>query len=307
LTLRLMRGVARASLFGKHPFGVYLRTNEWVWRRLPRSLTTGGFATGYGRFVHGLVRLQADRKQYFGTFFFRNRPQVQMISRLADRAPRGRALRIAVLGCSLGAEVYSIGWSIRLTRPDLETALQGVDISNDALDVARKGVYSLGVSELGGEHVLERTTEEEKRGMFDREGEQLKVKPWLREGILWRVGDASDPEIVDALGRQDIVVANDFLCHMEPGPAEGCLRNLARLVDAGGYLVVSGIDLDVRTKVANALGWKPVAESLEDIHNGDRSLRLSWPWRYWGVEPLDKSRPDWNVRYASVFQLGEPT
>jgi SAM-dependent methyltransferase len=110
--------------------------------------------------------------------------------------------------------------------------------------------------------------------------------------------------MIDALGRQDLVVANDFLCHMEPTEAERCLRNIARLVDSGGYLVVSGIDLDVRTKVAKDLGWRPIADLLEDIHDGDRSLRLSWPWRYWGLEPFDTRRHDWKVRYASAFQLG---
>jgi SAM-dependent methyltransferase len=92
---------------------------------------------------------------------------------------------------------------------------------------------------------------------------------------------------------------------MEPAEAERCLRNIARLVRPGGYLVVSGIDLDVRSKVAKSLSWKPVTAAIEDIHNGDRSLRLSWPWRYWGLEPLDRTRRDWEVRYASIFELEE--
>jgi chemotaxis protein methyltransferase CheR len=305
LSLRVMSRMARATVFGKHPLALYLRLSEWIWGHLPRSITGHRLATGYGRLVHGLVRLQGDRRQYFGTFFFRNRAQLQAICRLADVSRRDGALRIAVLGCSLGAEVYSIGWSIRSRVPDAKTAMQGVDISTQALAVAREGVYSLGRSELAEERVFERTSEDEMRGMFDREGDRLRVKSWIKEGIRWRVGDASDPQIVDVLGPQDIVVANDFLCHMEPAEAESCLRNIARLVDSGGYLVVSGIDLDVRTKVANALHWKPLNDSIEDIHEGDRSLRLSWPWRYWGLEPIDKRRPDWNVRYASVFQLGE--
>jgi hypothetical protein len=36
---------------------------------------------------------------------------------------------------------------------------------------------------------------------------------------------------VTLLGLQDIVIANRFLCHMEPRDAERCLRNIARLVD----------------------------------------------------------------------------
>jgi hypothetical protein len=90
---------------------------------------------------------------------------------------------------------------------------------------------------------------------------------------------------------------------MAPREAERCLRSLAPLVAPGGHLFVSGVDLEVRTKVARDLGWQPVQDLLEDIHEGDRSLRNDWPCKYWGLEPLDKRRPDWPIRYASAFQI----
>jgi SAM-dependent methyltransferase len=210
---------------------------------------------------------------------------------------------MAVLACSNGAEVYSIMSTVRSSQPPLKAIIQAVDISKEVVEAAREGVYSPGISELVREPILDRMTEDEMPKMFDREGHQLRVKSWIKEGIAWHVGDACDPKIVDLLGYQDFVVANRFLCHMEPVEAERCLRNIARLVDAGGYLFVSGIDLDVRTKVATDLGWKPVGDLMEEVHNGDPSLRISWPWKYWGLEPLDKRRHDWRVRYASAFQL----
>jgi SAM-dependent methyltransferase len=252
--------------------------------------------------MHALVRSRGGRRQYFGTFFLRNRPQLELIRRLALQ--RGGSVRVAVLGCSLGAEVYSIVWSIRRSQPDLSVGVRALDISSEVLEVAREGEYALGRSELADEPICERMTQEEIASMFDEEGSRLRVKPWIKDGIEWSVGDARDPKLAAILGSQDIVVANDFLCHMDPHDAETCLRSIARLVDRNGYLVVSGIDLDVRTSVARDLGWNPVRELLEDIHDGDRSLRASWPWRYWGLEPLDKTRPDWPLRYASVFQLG---
>ena len=84
--------------------------------------------------------------------------------------------------------------------------------------------------------------------MFDCEGEQASVKQQFRESITWHLGDASDPKLGEVLGLQDIVVANRFLCHMQPEEAEPCLRSLASLVKPGGYLFVSGVDLEVRTK-----------------------------------------------------------
>jgi hypothetical protein len=37
------------------------------------------------------------------------------------------------------------------------------------------------------------------------------------------------------------------------------------MVKPDGYLFVSGVDLDVRTKVARDLGWKPVSDLLREI------------------------------------------
>jgi SAM-dependent methyltransferase len=134
----------------------------------------------------------------------------------------------------------------------------------------------------------------------------LGCPPKLKEGITWHERDAADPALVDVLGLQDIVVANRFLCHMEPPDAERSLRSIARLVAPGGYLFVSGVDLDIRAKVARDLGWRPVPELLEEMHDGDPSLRNSWPWGYWGLEPLDRMKPDWRMRYASAFRLRTP-
>jgi 2-polyprenyl-3-methyl-5-hydroxy-6-metoxy-1,4-benzoquinol methylase len=136
------------------------------------------------------------------------------------------------------------------------------------------------------------------------EGDQATVKAWLREWITWCRADANDPELVNLLGPQDIVVANRFLCHMTPVAAEKCLGNIARLVKPGGYLFVSGIDLDVRARVAKSMGWKPVPDLIREIHEGDTSLRKGWPIEYWGLEPFCDSRSDWEIRYASVFQIG---
>jgi SAM-dependent methyltransferase len=154
--------------------------------------------------------------------------------------------------------------------------------------------------------LFEHMTDDELNAMCEADGDRVMVKPWLKEGISWLRGDAGDPDLVAVLGLQDIVVANRFLCHMEPVAAERCLRNIARLVEPGGYLFVSGIDLDVRTKVARSMGWRPITDLLREIHEGDASLRRGWPLEYWGLEPFGDDRPDSKIRYAAVFQVDEP-
>jgi len=300
----ILARISRVKFLRKCLGRPFLAVNERVWFRLPSSLRMLRPVTYYGAFLHSLVRLRTERTQYHGTFFLRNRPELEMIRALSNQRAEGSALRIAVLACSNGAEVYSVLWTIRSARPDLKLIVHALDISSEILEIAKKGVYSLGENALVHAPILERLTDEEMASLFDMEKNQVRIKPWIMEGIQWHVGDAGDPDLPRRLGPQDMVVANKFLCHMAPPDAERCLRNLAQLVSPGGYLFVSGIDLDIRTKVAVDLGWVPVPGPLEEIHNGDPSVRRDWPWRYWGLEPFDGKRRDGRVRYAEVFQLG---
>ena len=299
----ILAKAASVQLLGKSPAGLYLRLNKWVWERLPSRVRDLYPIRSYGAWLHTLVCLRARREMYFGTFFLRNRPALELMRRLADQKANGSTLRIAVLGCSMGAEVYSILWTIRSARPDLKVLLEGVDISKEILSFAEKGIYSPSTSQSVNASIFERLTETEMVELFNWEGDQAKVKSWLREGITWQLRDAADPELVNILERQDMVVASNFLCHMARADAEKCLGNIAQLVSPGGYLFVSGVDLDVRTKVALDLGWEPVRDLIVEIHDGDRCVRADWPWAWWGLEPLNRKRHDWQTRYAAAFRI----
>jgi SAM-dependent methyltransferase len=247
--------------------------------------------------------MSAKRTFYFGTFFFRNRPQLEVARRLSYETGNRTSLTITVLACSIGADVYSILWTIRSKRPDLKVVANVVDITKEALEFAQNGVYPLGYSEFAHEHIFASVTKEEMLELFDNEGDRVRIKAWLREGIIWRVGDAADPQLASLLGPQDMVFANNCLFHMYPADAERCLRNIVQLVRPGGYLFVSGVDLDVRTRVVRDLMLEPVTDLIEDIHNGDSSLTRDWPLIYWGLEPFNVRRRDRRMRYSSVFRV----
>jgi chemotaxis protein methyltransferase CheR len=282
-----------------------VRVNEGIWTRLPAGVRDSRPMIAYGRWWHEVVSRRADREMYLGTMFLRNRPALELMRRLAEKRPDGSSLRIAVVACSIGVEVYSILWTLRRARPDLTIVVDAVDISPEVLEVAREGVYGPGTFEMVNSEVFERLTADELREMFDWDGEQARVKPWLQDGINWELADVGDEGAVRRLGEHDLVVANNFLCHMDDESAERCMRNLAPLVRPGGYIFVSGVDLDVRTRVARELGWQPLAQFTLETHDGDPSVRGDWPWRWWGLEPLDRKRADWQMRYASAFRVGE--
>ena len=248
-----------------------LGLNRRIWERVPVGRPVSRPTLAYGRWLHKLVCQQANHEMYLGTMFLRNRPALELMRPLIRGRVRGSTVNIAVLGCSIGVEVYSILWILRRDRPDLKIVVEAVDISWEALEVARLGVYGPGTFDMVGSEVFERLSESELEDMFIWDGKQARVQPWLQEGITWEVADVSDRQAVRNLGEHDLVVASNFLCHMDEESAERCMRNFAHLVRPGGYVFVSGVDLDVRTRVARELGVG-AGRSLE---SGDARRRPS--------------------------------
>lgn len=294
-----------------------------IWNRLPNAWRNSAIGQGFGRLTHRLVSNNASRMHYVGTYFMRNRPELELMRCIVDHAPAQSEVKIAVLGCSKGCEVYSILWVLRTARPDLRYNIFAVDISEEVLNFAHCGVYTEdAVDDPPCEaskpcdadritrrdqdaSIFHRLSGRERDSLFEISAEAVRVKALFREGITWHCGDVNDPKLQGVLGSSDIVVANRFLCHMPPSEAEACLRQIVRLVRPGGFLFVTGVDLDVRSKVALEMGWKPITKLLKEIHEGDPSLRSGWPLNYWGLEPLRTDRDDWQVRYASVFIVNE--
>ena len=104
----------------------------------------------------------------------------------------------------------------------------------------------------------------EKAEFFDIQSDVAVIKDWLKEGIDWGVADVREPAILDQMGLQDIVVASNFLCHMERSEARAMpAKYWPAWLMLRAFIFVSGVDLDIRQKVARDLGWQPVDELLE--------------------------------------------
>lgn len=174
-----------------------------------------------------------------------------------------------------------------------------MDISADFVARAEAGRYLPQGVELTGPLDVNTLA-----SLFDRDGDELVVKSALQQNIRWLIGDAVDPGRAGSLGLQDVVLANNFLIHMNDREAASCMSNVAGLVRPGGLFVCRGVALAVRERVVQQLGFKPLARYIEEIHNADEKFdaRKDWPWRYWALEPIDKSRKNWTTRYASMFQ-----
>ena len=92
----ILAKTANLEVLGKSPVGFYLRINKRIWQSLPSGARNFYPVRCYGAWLHTLVRLHANRRQYFGTFFLRNRPALELMRRLAQQKVHGSTLRISV-------------------------------------------------------------------------------------------------------------------------------------------------------------------------------------------------------------------
>ena len=151
--------------------------------------------------------------------------------------------------------------------------------------------------------IFERVTPIELGVMFDRQGDQLKVKPWLKEGIRWHCGSVDDPSLLTVLGP---LAAGHRHGESLPVPYATGQRGAQPAErrspgQAGGYLFASGVDLDVRAKVAKELGWEPIMETMKEVYRGRPDAER------WMADRILRHRAlprDWTTRYSSAFQLG---
>jgi SAM-dependent methyltransferase len=270
-----------------------------MWDHLPPPILESTPVRDLGHLIHRVVRKYGDRSQSIGTYFLRNNPLIETVTEQVKNLHPDGSMRLAIIGCSTGAEVYSVVWMIRSVFPSLPFVPIAMDISASAVEKARSGCYRMGTPELRKE-----LPNEILQQIFDQDGEDLRVKPWISEGIQWMVADATDPGLVSLLGQQDVVLANNFLVHMRPPEARQCMTNLLRLLRPGGLFVCRGVDLDVRESVLQGSGLEPVTTRIEEIHNADPTIDApkDWPWKYWGLEPLDRARRNWAFRYAAIFR-----
>lgn len=295
------------TLFHQAPF----RLCRAIWETIPSSVRRTPTMFRVGRYIHRKFVRDTVRFQSHYTHFLRNPPLLSAVASLTSGYPANGNLNITSIGCSTGAELYSFLHAIKKARSDLHVKAQGADISEVVVEVAKRGIYFPDTPAAeGGLYVAGRAevTSEDVPSLIEileplADG-SLRVKSRLRQDVAWLTADATDEGLSNLIGRQDIVLANNFMGPMPDELAERCIANMMRLVVPGGYLVVDGIDLDIKIKVLKASRFRPVLTNQEEIWSSESS-RGGWPWLRWAREPFDRSEADWAYRYSVIFQSGD--
>lgn len=259
-----------------------------AWRRLRHRFSLVLDARTNSHFT-GFLRLPTQFEALVGP----------VIARFVRRVPL-HALSICVLGCSNGAEAYTVSSVLRRDHIGLPFRVHGYDIDDACLEQARAACYAR--DEIFNNRVIPESFVDD---TFEPVEGAFRVKRHIADRVDFALGDVLQRDLQRYLGTHDIIFAQNFLFHFKPRLARRALENIAGLLRPGAVLFIDGVDLNLRRAFVQRRGLAPLAYEIERIHEEARRARgVGWPYSYWGLEPFLTARRDWQTRYATIFTLG---
>lgn len=174
------------------------------------------------------------------TSFFRDTRVFDYLARtvipeLVDSVPPDKALRIWIPGCSTGEEVYSILILLRehleATQRSLRLQVFASDVDADAVARAREGLFPGSIaSEVSAERLAR---------FFTREGDGYRVRPELRNPIVFTVQDL----LTDApFSQLDMVSCRNLLIYLGPEAQKKVVSLFHFALRPGGILLLGNAE-----------------------------------------------------------------
>jgi chemotaxis protein methyltransferase CheR len=131
------------------------------------------------------------------------------------------------VGCSEGAELYSVAMLLAERGGLQRSTLLGTDCRSDALARAREGRYDYFSVKSVPPELMSR--------YLKAEGATWRVHPYLRAVTQWRAGNAlTTPEP----GLWDMILCRNMSIYMQPPAAARLWQALENCLRPGGYLVL---------------------------------------------------------------------
>jgi chemotaxis methyl-accepting protein methylase len=272
--------VARAALKALPAVQVLVATDQWrSWR-------------------YRWTLLTARREYHSYTTFFRLPAQFVALGGpvLEFLGGGAQGLEIAVLGCSSGAEPYSIAAYLSARCPGVPFRIRAIDLNPELVAAGRRAEYPAA-------QVLESPMDTDLvTQTFDHQGDAFVVKPDIARHVTFEQGDMLDPNLGRVAGSADIVFAQNVLYHLPPRLSRRAFLNAYGLLKPRGAMFVDGMDVPQRTRLTRELNLRPLDFRVREIHEDARVLRGGvWPWTYWGLEPFSATARDAVRRYATIF------
>jgi chemotaxis protein methyltransferase CheR len=164
------------------------------------------------------------------TRFFRHRSQVQALIDVvvpAWRARRGHRFRAWSAGCATGEEPYTLALVLCAMAPHPgAVSILATDVSDEALAVARRGVYPAAV--------MAHVPREWRGGLVERGGE-VRVRPEIARRVSFERHNLAD----DAAPRGfELVWCRNVLIYFGEGARRRAIARLVAAAEPGGFVFV---------------------------------------------------------------------
>ena len=174
------------------------------------------------------------------TYFFRNEPQFKVLKEkilpeLIERKANNHVLRIWSAGCSTGEEPYTLAMIIKDIIPDTrdwDIQILATDASTQALETARKGVYSVNSMRLVDDyHKKKRFTETPRGGL----GTKYAISDKIKRMVTFNFFNLMDE---DYPGGFDIIFCRNVTIYFELETTIRVMNKFAESLNDDGYLFI---------------------------------------------------------------------
>lgn len=214
-----------------------------------------------------------------------------------DAHGRADPIRIVVIGCSTGAEPYTVSSALLERWPRLAFTIDAYDVDADVLAIACGGTYSIHTV-----HANPLVTATFVHNTFEQEGDRLVVKPEIAGRVRYDLADALSPDIRLQIPLADIVMAQNVMCNLRRPLARRLFGNIAALLKPRSALFIDGMDLDMRERCTRMHGLVPLVYELQRIHEEARLVRGErYPHYATGLEPFSLRPRNHERRYSTIF------
>jgi chemotaxis protein methyltransferase CheR len=195
------------------------------------------------------------------TYFFREPRQFEFLERevlSAWTAAGGRERRIRVwsAACATGEEPYSVAMTLLFHLPGWEIEVFASDLSTQALDRARAGVWPIEKSREIPERYLKAFM---LRGVGEHQG-YMKASPELRDAVHFENVNLHAP-LLAVQGRFDLIFCRNVLIYFSAEGRASVVNRLVRHLSPNGYLflghaeTLNGLNDQMRSVGPTVYGW----------------------------------------------------
>ena len=171
------------------------------------------------------------------TSFFRDTEAFAVLKRdilpqLLEGKPEDYVLRVWVAGCATGEEAYSIAMLLREfmdeTQQEFKVQLYSTDIDEDAIAVARAGIYP--------PNIVQDVDPERLRHFFVKEEDGYRVKKIIREMVVFATQNViKDPPFT----KLDLLSCRNLMIYLEPELQSRLMPMFHYALKPGGILFLS--------------------------------------------------------------------